>query len=134
MKSVLLVSSQIANMLLQEFYIPFGLASDSLYKTYEEVANKYLVSMSEYTIATMEETDFTENDFSFSADSKIEDRYDVILGMNNLWITILNVRDGRIPLFQNFAGLERQICPPIEVFKYKGFSELNITQNVIGYS
>lgn len=60
--------------------------------------------------------------------------FDFLLGFENFLVAIKNSIDGYIPKFQNFKGLQRLICPPLEVFQYRGFSELNIGQSKDSYA
>ncbi len=113
----------VIDRILEEFYLPRNLSSNTLYDVYEIVAKDYLAIATSKEIEFLYLIDLGITDFEFSESQNEIDRYDVLLGVQNFIYTILNVKEGRRPLFTEFAGLNRQMCPPIEVFEYQGFSD-----------
>ncbi len=117
---------------IQAFYKTSSLDPNSSYPSYEMEAKKFLEHKSDaYKKLFIEITD-DEIRASLTLDSF--DDLDFYLSVSNFVSVVKNVIEGYQPLFQNFTGLKRVMAPPIEVFQYKGFSELNIGQSKDSYA
>lgn len=118
MNQLMYLNSETLNRLLQKFYALNNLKSDSSYSQYETVAKKYIEVSSKEDFETIKKNIIDIDSLHCPENQK----YEILLGFDNLRSTILNVLDEHKPLFLNFTGFKRLICPPLEVFDYHGFS------------
>lgn len=122
---------------LFETYKSSHLNSNSPYESYLTVANDFLKELppgsKQEILSSKYDIEGSMDDFA-SADISAESKYDFILGFDNFVATVKNAIEEYEPKFLNFDGLQRQYAPPLEVFKYVGHNELDISQSKTGYS
>lgn len=114
---------------LLSFYKESALNSNSDYKQLTLNAEEFLIGKTNED----KERLLTIDPSTIEVDLFNQD-FDILLGFENFLTAIKNSIDGYVPKFRNFNGLRRLMCPPLEVFQYQGFSELNIRQSKDSYA
>lgn len=114
---------------LLHFYKRSSLDSNSDYKQIAPNAEKFLEGKT-----TEDKEQLLTIDCSIIEVDLFNQDFELLLGFENFLVAIKNSIDGYVPKFRNFNGLRRLMCPPLEVFQYKGFSELNIRQSKDSYA
>lgn len=110
------------------------LNSSSSYDCYLQVAKEFLKGIDDKTRDEILTSEYNIGEILHLNDTNNLEEFDVILGFDNLISTIKNEIKNYQPKFLNFDGLKRNYTPPLEVFKYVGHNELDITKSSIGYS
>lgn len=108
---------------LLSFYKTSCLTSNSRYFIYKEQAKSFKEKITEeesnQIYSSFDSNKTLENLKEITFDSE-EEKYELILGVDNFVIAIKNLIDGYEPKFLKFNGLQRQSRPPNEVFDYVG--------------